>query len=148
LERAELISEVIALSRKVNRGLRVDSSESWLRLNLTIPQLKSLLFVVDHGEANFKKLASALKVTPSNLTGVVDRLTDQGLVLRASHPVDRRVVVVRPTDKGQKLVSGLRERKAIQLSRALDGLSCAELKIIVRGLDLLCRRLGAGFNPQ
>jgi len=49
-------------------------------LSLTIGQLKSLFFIDFEGSTNFKKLATALGVTPPNVTGIVDHLVEQGLV--------------------------------------------------------------------
>jgi DNA-binding MarR family transcriptional regulator len=141
LERSELIKEVVGLSRRVNRDMRLHGSDSWMQLNLTIPQLKSLIFMIDKGDCNFKKLASALKVTPSNLTGVIDRLVEHGLVTRAENPDDRRVILLKATRKGEALIIGLRERRTCQLTKALENLSADDLGAIAKGLSLLTKSM-------
>ena len=139
MEKGELIKEVIELQRKVNNSLRLSTQDAWMQLSLTVPQVKSLFFITDHGTTNFKNLATALKVTQSNLTGVIDRLVDQDMVSRTENPEDRRMVLLKATGKGESLVSDLRERRISHLSQALSDLSMEDLDFIIRGLSLLVR---------
>ena len=138
-KKSELIEEIVELHLRVNRALRHSNQDAWMQIAITVPQMKSLFFITNHGSANFKTLASALKVTPSNLTGVIDRLVEQGLVSRTENPEDRRMLMLRATDKGEALVSDLRERRLTHLSQALSELSQEELTTIIRGLALLAR---------
>jgi DNA-binding MarR family transcriptional regulator len=139
MEKLELINEVVELQRRINRALRRSNQDTWMQLSLTVPQVKSLFFITDAGYTNFKNLATALKVSPSNLTGVIDRLVEQGLVSRTENPQDRRMNSLKATDKGETLVSDLRERRISHLSQALSELTAKELITIVQGLDLLAR---------
>jgi len=45
-------------------------------------------------------LSGVLKVSNGNVTGIVDRLTEDGLVVRAQVPGDRRASLARLTEKG------------------------------------------------
>jgi len=42
-----------------------------------------------------------LKVSNGNVTGIIDRLEDDGLAVRAQVPGDRRAALARLTDKGR-----------------------------------------------
>lgn len=139
MEKEALIKAVIKLHRRVNQALRQTNQDAWMQLSLTVPQVKSLFFITNHGSTNFKKLADALKVTPSNLTGVIDRLVEQGLVSRKENPEDRRMMLLKATVKGEELVGDLRERRITHLSQALSELSPEELNTIVQGLTLLAK---------
>ena len=48
------------------------------------------------------ELSSRLMVTGGNVTGLTDELQRDGLVLRATHPNDRRAWIVRLTPKGRR----------------------------------------------
>ncbi len=72
-------------------------------------------------------LAAALKVTPSNVTGIIDRLAEQGLVTRAANPEDRRMLMLQLTPKGEQLISNLRERRTSQMSSILKSMPADEL---------------------
>ena len=78
MEKLELIREIIELQRKVDRARRQYELDVWMALPLTIAQLKSLFFISNQGSTNLGKLAAALGVTPTNTTGIVDRLVKQG----------------------------------------------------------------------
>jgi DNA-binding MarR family transcriptional regulator len=48
------------------------------------------------------ELAAELKVTPRNVTTLIDALEETGFVRRTAHPTDRRAAVIVLTPKGQK----------------------------------------------
>lgn len=104
---------------------------------MTIPQLKSLFFIASQGSTNFRKLAAALGVTPSNVTGIVDRLVEQKLVIRQENPEDRRMLMLGATAKGEALAAELRERVTSHMSEILTHLEQKELNTIAQGLTLL-----------
>jgi DNA-binding MarR family transcriptional regulator len=139
LEKAKQIAEIIKLYRQMNRYMRHDSPDVWMDLTLTVPQLKSLFFITNEGTTNLRKLAAALKVTPSNVTGIVDRLVQQGLVSRQENPEDRRVSLLKPTEHGEAVVDNLRERRTSYLSRVLGQLRSHELSLLEGGLAAMVR---------
>jgi DNA-binding MarR family transcriptional regulator len=139
LEKAKQIAEIIRLYRQMNRYMRRDSPDVWMDLTLTVPQLKSLFFITNEGTTNLRKLATALKVTPSNVTGIVDRLVQQGLVSRQGSPEDRRVFLLRPTEHGEAVVDNLRERRMSYLSGVLGKLHSDELSLLKMGLTAMVR---------
>ena len=137
MEKAERVREIIDLQRRLNWALNRYATDAWLSLNLTVAQLKSLFFIATEGGTNSRELAKALRVTPSNVTGIVDRLVQQGMVSRKENPDDRRMLQLRATDQGEKLLADLRERRTGHLSHALERLGLDELNTIARGLAML-----------
>jgi DNA-binding MarR family transcriptional regulator len=137
--REELIQQIIELRRRVNRVIRDRTLDSWVKLSLTIPQLKSLFYVSQHGKVNISGLASGIRVTPANVTGIVDRLVEQGLLTRMPDPDDRRVLWLEVTNKGKTLVNDLREGRAKEMRRILDELTEEELSMVAHGFNLLVR---------
>jgi DNA-binding MarR family transcriptional regulator len=82
-------------------------------LELTYSQAK-LLWRLEVGDTpSLKELAKRCGVDPSNLAGVVDQLTDRGLVLSRPAAHDKRVRVIRLTADGVRL----RRRLAACLAR-------------------------------
>jgi DNA-binding MarR family transcriptional regulator len=51
-----------------------------------------------------RRLAEVLNVSDSNATGLVDRMEERGLIERLRVPEDRRVVRVRITDDGVRIL--------------------------------------------
>lgn len=72
-------------------------------LDLTAPQLYVMATIGYAGQLPFNEIGAKMMVTVSNLTGIVDRLEEKGLVARERDTSDRRIVYVKLTSKGQKL---------------------------------------------
>ena len=66
------------------------------------------------GPQTQRRLAEAMKVTPRNVTGLVDALVDTGFVERGPHPTDRRATLVSLTERGTKTMAAMdREHQAL-----------------------------------
>jgi DNA-binding MarR family transcriptional regulator len=137
MEKEGLINKIIELQRKEDQCRRQYELDVWMSLTLTRAQLKSLFFISNRGNTNSKELSAALGVTPTNTTGIVDRLEQQGLVSRTGDTQDRRILLLRTTDKGEELVTKLRERRRGYMSEILTRISTDELATIAQGLASL-----------
>lgn len=136
-DKAELINKVTELQGRFFHIMRPDETGVWLELNLTIAQLKSLIFIHSEGTTNFKTLATILRVTPPDVTGIIDRLVEQGLVSREENPDNRRMQMLKLTSKGEALLQGLRERGPKKISAILEQLSVEDLSALAQGLSAL-----------
>jgi DNA-binding MarR family transcriptional regulator len=148
LMREKLTRQIIESHRRVNRAVRQRTRDSWVRLDLTIPQLKSLFYVSWHGKVNPSALASGIRVTPANVTGIVDRLVEHGLLVRTADADDRRVSWLTLTDKGKTLINDLREGRAQEMRRILDKLTEEELAIVAHGFQLVATAAEAGEGKE
>jgi DNA-binding MarR family transcriptional regulator len=64
-------------------------------------ELLVLLSFTRNGELPLSKIGDRLQVHPASVTGAVDKLEQQGLVVRVPHPDDRRAVLARITEQGR-----------------------------------------------
>lgn len=135
--RADIISSIIELDRQVQRVVRRHSADAWMGLNLTVPQVKTLFFVSNHPGTSPTRLAAALGVTPPNITGIVDRLVEQGLLVRQDSPEDRRALVLHTTEKAEAILSGLRGRRTDVLRQIFQFLDARDLPQIAGTLSKL-----------
>lgn len=133
----EWISEIINFDREVQRVIRRHSFDAWMGLNLTVPQLKSLFFVSNQHGSNSAKIAVALGVTPTNVTGIVDRLVEKGLIMRQQASEDRRILKLKTTDKGEAILSNLRERRVSTMRGILARMDAEKLSSLAEGLSAL-----------
>ncbi len=115
--------------------------EVWLDLDLTTVQLKSLFFIDFEGSTNFKNLAGALGVTPPSVTGIIDRLVEQGLVSREENPENRRMQVLKTTDNGKALLAKLTESRRSRISSLLEPLSLQDLSSLSRILSVMSKSM-------
>jgi DNA-binding MarR family transcriptional regulator len=91
------------------------------RWGLTLPQFDMLaeLARADARGFTFVELSRLLLVTSGNLTGIVDRLEQEQLVVREPDKADRRVVRVRLTPKGRRLTGRILPQHAEDLGAIL-----------------------------
>jgi DNA-binding MarR family transcriptional regulator len=80
-------------------------------------------------------------VSLSTVSGLVDRLVDQGLVSRHHDPADRRQVVVAATPAGVALVDRFRQLGVGELQELLMDLSDEELGDVRRAFEALDRAI-------
>lgn len=135
----ELIEEMIELQRRVDRDRRQYELDAWMHLNLSIGQLKSLFFISNRGATSLSKLAAALSVTPTNTTGIVDRLLKRGLITRTESPDDRRVLLLRTTPLGDELITELRQKRKERMAELFNRLSEEEAKYMAEALKIMVR---------
>ena len=107
------------------------------KLGLTSPQFYVLATIGYAGQLPFSEIGEKMMVTVSNLTGIVDRLEEKGLVTRERDAHDRRVIRVRLTEKGSKLYKNtipLFEKSIAQFFSPLDKPQQKELSSLLRKL--------------
>jgi len=110
--------------------------------NLTGAQLNALLVLRAAGAEGLVmgEIGRRLVVTKANVTGLIDRLERQGLVIRAPHQ-DRRSFLVRLTEQGAALVERAAPRHARRLADLTGSLSREEKETLIRLLSKLRRAL-------
>ncbi|MDF1717161.1 MAG: MarR family transcriptional regulator [Antarcticimicrobium sp.] len=83
------------------------------------------------------QISEMLRVSNGNVTGIVDRLTDEGLALRVAVPGDRRASLVRLTPKGQAAFAEHAAAHESWIDDMLDGLNADDVAGMIRRLDYL-----------
>lgn len=81
-------------------------------------------------------LARFDRVRPPTMTRLVTGMERDGLVVRGPDQGDGRVVRVRITPKGSRLIQEGRRRRVAALAQRLEGLSGAEMDLLRRAADV------------
>jgi len=123
-----LVKEILKLHTKLTMTFLTYQPEPWLKLNLTIDQLKIMIILRKKQQVSFKELAEMLNINQSNITGIADRLEKQNLVQRIQNPNDRRMQFMVLTENGIETLKNLRDsilyvEKGILETMTLEGLS-------------------------
>lgn len=90
-----------------------------------------ILFLLQHeptGELNPSTIAERLHVTPRTITGLVDALEQEQLVVRLPDPTDRRSLRIQLTDAGHDRAKILWQEAREQQQTLVRGLSSEELR--------------------
>ena len=97
-------------------------------IGLTMPQMVTLLAIHDSGSCRMGTLAELTQQSGGTLTGIVDRLIDDGLIERVRSAEDRRVIEVTLTPRGRSRVEGVLVARRGDIQHILAGFDDRELE--------------------
>ena len=110
------------------------SSERLLRLGISMAQLHILYTLQRTGEMTMSHLAEVLDVSLSNATGLVDRIAERGFIERTRPPEDRRIVRIRITAEGARMLEEVDSVSDDLLRGVLAGLGRSSLASVARAM--------------
>jgi DNA-binding MarR family transcriptional regulator len=139
--REELEREVIAQYRAMMHSFKASSAEAWMEIDITFPQLRTLLILADEGPLVIGQIAQRLGVGLSTGGHLVDRLVQAGLAERTEDSEDRRRTLARLTPKGDELYARLLNRVQ-HLQTLIQKLDEDDLTALLQGLRALNNLVG------
>ena len=102
-------------------------------MNLRDLQVLHLLQL--HGPSQPRDLARWASVTTGGMTVILDRLEKEGYARRERNPADRRSCIVRLIPESLRKFEAVYASKAGLLSRAMDGYSEKDLRLLIGFLE-------------
>lgn len=108
--------------------------------NLNKLEFTTVMLLSANQQVTPKRLALALNIPSSNLTLLLDRLEQRGVLLRERSDTDRRVQHVQLTPAGEALVREVRQTTATMEESLLSDLSAAERRTLFALLSRVAQR--------
>lgn len=130
---ARLMAASIMMADDIEQGLA--------ERGLTRARATALWEVLHREPITQRQLAEALKVTPRNVTALVDAMEKTGFVKRKDHPTDRRATVVDLTPRGREAVSLMKEEARAFAQQLFGSLTASVLQNFVGTLDHVIDKL-------
>lgn len=109
-------------------------------VGLTGPQLTVIKLLDTLGDLSLSSLSGRIKAQNSTVTGIIDRMEREGLVVRERSTTDRRVVYIRLTTKGRSLAKEIEVEPMEILRAVLSTLSREDTRDLMRILTKLQKR--------
>ena len=119
----EFASKVIELSPQIIRGFKQYENNYLTRGEITLPQFLALGHLERNGKSKMNDLAKHFKISPSAITGLIDRLLVQGLVVRKADFHDRRIIWIELTAKGRGIIKSINKQKTETLIKVFGKIS-------------------------
>ena len=135
---------IIADFRGAMAELRCIGSEKLVRVGVSMTQLHVMSMLERHGDMAMSRLAEMIDVSLSSATGLVDRMVERGYLERLRVPDDRRVVLVRISETGRKLLDEIELLRTEMLRTVLDRMDPGQLDGLARATADLRGALAAG----
>lgn len=139
LARSKALERLWSLALMLGHGMQQGLAER----GLTVARAGLLWELHEGGPRTQRALSRVLRVTPRNVTGLVDGLEADGLVRRAAHPSDRRATLVTLTENGGTLAASMRRDQDGFAQHLFADASTAELELFVTMLDRVLDRVRA-----
>jgi DNA-binding MarR family transcriptional regulator len=102
----------------------------------------SALSVLMSGRRTIGELAAAEQVQPPTISRLIRQMEADGLVGRERDATDQRVVWIRSTESGQRILAHGRELRVAALAREIAALEANERQALAAGLGVIDTLLG------
>jgi DNA-binding MarR family transcriptional regulator len=112
-----------------------------IKVDLTSSQIKVIVSFYHQKTFTMAELSKTHGVSFSTMTSMVDRLLQNGLLERQRDEVDRRIVLVRLSAKGKKMVDYLMKARRQNLEKFLCELTQDEVREFVKSIENVARHL-------
>jgi DNA-binding MarR family transcriptional regulator len=136
-QRSITLEEIFQAQQEITRALSASSGQSWMELDLSMAQLKTLMTLYDAGALPIGQIAEALGIGQPTASHLVDRLVQSGLVARTEDTLDRRRTLAELSSAGLELVERLRTVRIEAIRRWLAQIDDATLAGLHAGLQAL-----------
>jgi DNA-binding MarR family transcriptional regulator len=139
-ERDRVVDAVLTASRVLVAVAARSLAEAGDEVTLT--QYRSLVVLASRGPQSVAALAEELRVTPSTVSRLSDRLVRKRLVARREDRRDRRAVRLALTTAGRLLVDAVTERRRVEIAALLEAIPEESQRSMVQALQALGQAAG------
>ncbi|TDT63267.1 MarR family winged helix-turn-helix transcriptional regulator [Fonticella tunisiensis] len=131
-------TRISLLIKEINGLMKQSIKQMFDETGLTTPQIMVLATLSKYGSMRISELSEKLSLSNSTISGIVDRLENQGYVERVRSRKDRRVVHVSFSEKCRRMMHGDFHRIIEQnLEKKLAGADPGQIDDILKGLETL-----------
>ena len=138
-QRLRLWLRLLGVTRKIEAELR---ERMRVEFDSTLPRFDVMAALSRHPQGlRMSALSGVLRVSNGNVTGIIDRLAEDGLVMRVPVAGDRRATLVRLTAKGAEVFARQAAEHEAWIDAMLGELSADEARSYAARLRTLAQRL-------
>ena len=140
---SSISDEVLISLRRLIRAVDLHSRYLSKHFGLTGPQLIILRELFKAGEMSPGEVASSVSLSQATVTGITDRLEKRGLITKTKSEIDRRRVVIQPTEACRTLLAQAPPPIQESFLNQFDKLKDWEQSMILSSLQRLVQMVNA-----
>jgi DNA-binding MarR family transcriptional regulator len=114
---------------------------------LSVLQVRVLLVIQQHGPLRLSDVAQLLDLSLPSASRLVNRLVEDGLLLRSTPSHDRRMVQLVISAKGRRVLDRLRSNRQRGIGGVLATMSAADRTALVQGLAAFHQAADQSVEP-
>lgn len=130
-----VIKDIVGSIRKLVRAVYLDSQKMSRQFGLTGQQSLVLHLLLNNGSMSSADLSRLMYVTPSNMTGIIDRLERKDLIKRVRKEGDRRVALITLTENGMKLSEDIPDPIEQKIINELADLEADHVQLLAMAMN-------------
>lgn len=134
-ENESVVKDIVGSIRKLVRAVYLDSQKMSRQFGLTGPQSVVVRLLLNSGSMSSAELSRLMYVTPSNITGIIDRLEKKGLVERVRKEGDRRIALIVLTENGKEMSKNIPDPIEKKLIKQLTDLENEHVQILAMAMN-------------
>ncbi|MCT8978627.1 MarR family transcriptional regulator [Clostridium sp. CX1] len=145
--REEQVEKIFNINKNIQKNLRVRLEKLAKQYGLTAQQLSVIFKIYETPAITLHELSSHMRLTKSTVSGIVDRLNRQGIIVREIPKDNRRIVNLSISEEFKKnndiynikkkfikdLVLNSEDNSSINMERIIDGLE--EFNLLLKDTD-------------
>jgi DNA-binding MarR family transcriptional regulator len=139
---ARLLRAVRVVEVDLRRRLRAEFGETLPRFDVMAALARQKTGM------SMTEVSRFLMVSNGNVTGIIDRLVTEGLVVRIADAQDRRATLVRLTPKGLRHFARMAEAHEGWVNEILAGFSREQSQALIGSLDALTAATRSGVKAS
>ncbi|MFP4180829.1 MAG: MarR family winged helix-turn-helix transcriptional regulator [Spirochaetaceae bacterium] len=139
----DISHDVLVTLRQIIRATDMHSKQLVKKYGLTGPQLMVLKEIMADEDINIGRVAKKVSLSQATVTNIIDRLETRGMVTRERSHRDKRRVIVRVTEKTEKLLENnpsVLQEEFLHNFRALEDW---EKNLILSSIQRIARMMNA-----
>jgi DNA-binding MarR family transcriptional regulator len=109
---------------------------------VSLPQFRVLVILASSGPMRTGALAQRVGAVPSTFTRFVDRMVKDGWVHRGQSPDSRREVLIHLSERGERLVADVTDRRRHEIAAILARLSPEDRRAVGRAFAIFAAAAG------
>ncbi len=133
---AEHIVELFKHIQKLFKQQILENSEL---KSFTLPQLMTMKVLYAHPGINLTELSEHMSLAKSTVSGIVDRLVEQGIVVRERPENNRRIICLRLSDESLAKKDSILSMREAYARRFLSHATKEDVACVLKGLETLSR---------
>ena len=141
-------SEAVRLFYEVHKISMHSLRKNFENLGITMPQGLVIRTLIKFGQMKISELSEKVNLSNSTISGIVDRLEKQDLVVRQRSEKDRRIVYVNITPKLEEIHKKTYKETGKSFESLLSAGSPEDLEKVIEGLTTLKKILQANVSNE
>ena len=133
-KRNELLPLMFEMGRLLKREMCRDGVDVASFLHI-----ETLRYIEEQGMPSMRDIAEYLKIAPPSATTLINSFVKDGILERVEDAADRRIVRLKLSSKGRKILAEAMQKRAQAFSRLVAHLSSHDSEELVRILSIITR---------